>query len=124
LRMVSLNRLEQAVQQAAAAGQRRLSQEMGYLAGLSRIQYVFFLPETNDVVIAGPAEPWFRAVDGTVLGVESLKPVLHLEDLAVAMRAFPAGDRGRNKVIGCSIDPTQQGLQNMQNYLRQIGNRP
>ena len=38
-----------------AAGQP-VSDEMKYLAGLLRIHYVFFYPETGDIVLAGPAE--------------------------------------------------------------------
>ena len=44
------------------------------------------------------------------------RPVLELEDLIVALRAFsPSGNR--TNVISVSIDPTQQGLANMQQYL-------
>src|SRR6185503_16768059 len=45
LRKISLNRLEQAV----AAGGGRPSEEMRYLAGLSKIQYVFFYPDSGDI---------------------------------------------------------------------------
>ncbi len=55
LRKVSLNRLEKAVESQLASG-KPLADEMLALAGLTRIEYVFYLPETRDIVIAGPAE--------------------------------------------------------------------
>ncbi len=58
LRKISLNRLEAAISEQLAAGQG-ISDEMKALAGLTSVQYVFFYPETNDIVIAGPAEGFF-----------------------------------------------------------------
>ena len=55
LRKVSLNRLEAAIK-AQAASDRKPTDEMRFLAGLTRLQYVFFYPETGDIVVAGPAE--------------------------------------------------------------------
>ncbi len=51
LRKISLNRLEAAVKDQLDGG-KRLSDEMQYLAGLTRIQYVFCYPDTKDIVIA------------------------------------------------------------------------
>ena len=51
LRKVSLNRLEKAIQDRGGAP----TDEMRYLAGLLRVEYVFFYPETKDIVVAGPA---------------------------------------------------------------------
>jgi hypothetical protein len=64
---------------------------------------VFFYPETKDVVIAGPAEPWAEALAGQTLGIGTGRATLELQDLCVALRAF--GPNGRfPAVIGCSID--------------------
>ncbi len=113
LRKVSLNRLEAAI----AANDGFVSDEMANLAGLTRIENVFVYPETGDVVIAGPAEGWIAGVDGSVVGVKSGRPTLRLEDLVVALRAFPAkGDSA--SVVGCSIDPTEAGLRDMQYFIR------
>ena len=57
LRKVSLVRLEQAIRRRLDQGQP-LDDAMQYLAGMQRLQYVFFYPDTNDIVIAGPAEGW------------------------------------------------------------------
>ena len=40
----------------------------------------------------------------------------------MALRAFPPGHSAAN-FIGCSIDPTPDGLAAMQAFLRQIGSR-
>jgi hypothetical protein len=60
LRKVALSRLEAEVAKAAATG-RGVPSELTRLAGLTRVQYVFVYPATDDtpgeVVIAGPAEP-------------------------------------------------------------------
>jgi hypothetical protein len=120
LRKISLNRLEKAVEEALAKG--GLTDEMKYLAGLTKIEYVFFYPETNDIVIAGPAEGFIPDISGRPSGITTGVPVLELEDLVVALRAFsPQG--GKVKTIGCSIDPTQAGLANLQAFLKQVGTR-
>ena len=118
IRKVSLTRLEKALQENNGV----LTDEMRYLAGLLRARYVFFYPETKDIVIAGPAEGWAAVADasGRVVGITSGRPVLQLQDLVVALRAFAPGKSGA-EVIGCSIDPTQEGIAAMQQFLRQMG---
>jgi hypothetical protein len=118
-RYVSLTRLEQAL----ADRQGVLTDEMRYLAGLLRIQYVFFYPETKDIVIAGPAEGWMEDPVGRVVGITTRRPVCRLEDLAVALRLFGPGQKSGNTVISCSIDPTPEGLAAMQRVLRQMGSQ-
>lgn len=119
LRKISLNRLEQALE-AIVAGGGKPSDEMRYLAGLSKIQYVFFYPDSSDIVLAGPAEGWFEDLTGRVVGVDSGRPMLELEDLVVALRAYGPG-KTEGPMIGCSIDPTQEGLAKMQEFQRSIG---
>jgi len=116
LRKISLTRLEQAILQKSGV----LSEEMRFLAGLQRVRYVFYYPETKDLVIAGPAEGWAMDGFGRALGVQSGRPALQLQDLVVALRAFPPGSRGA-EMIGCSIDPTPEGLAAMQQFLRSVG---
>jgi len=125
LRKVALSRLEAEVRRAAATG-RGIPEELLKLAGLTKVQYVFIYPGADgpagggEVVIAGPAEPWMSDATGRVVGTATGSPTVLLEDLAAALRAFPPGqptDRG----IGCSIDPTQEGLAAMQAFLRKLG---
>ena len=93
---------------------------MKYLVGLLRIRYVFFYPESKDIVIAGPAEGWMTDPAGRVVGLTTGRPVLQLQDLVTALRAFPPGKKATAE-IGCSIDPTPEGLSHMQQFLRSIG---
>ncbi len=120
LRKISLNRLEQVIAEHLAAG-KPLQAEVKYLAGLTRVQFVFFYPETGDIVLAGPAEGWVEDAVGRVRGIHSGRPTILLEDLLAALRAFPPGQVRQNFVVGCSIDPTQEGLARLQRFLRQVG---
>lgn len=113
LRKVSLNRLEQVI----LGRQGVLTDEMRYMAGLLRVRYVFYYPDSKDIVLAGPAEGWAPDLSGRVVGITSGRPVIQLQDLAVALRMFPP-DGKPTEMIGCSIDPTQQGLASMQHFVR------
>ncbi len=93
---------------------------MKYLAGLLRIQYVFFYPETGDIVLAGPAEGFAEDPVGRIRGLTSGRPVLQLQDLVTAMRAYPPAGNKLN-VIGVSIDPTPEGLERLRQTLASIG---
>lgn len=115
-RAVSLTRLESAI----AENHGIVTDEVRYLAGLQRIDYVFVYPETGDVVLVGPAEGWFKDVSGRVVGLTTGKPVLRLDDLVAAMRTYAPGSKDA-KVIGCSIDPTQEGLARFQAFQQRIG---
>jgi hypothetical protein len=119
LRKVSLTRLLKLVDQAARNG-GELDDTVLHLAGLTRVQYVFYYPETKDIVLAGPAEGWVEVPGGRVVGWESGQPTLELQDLAVALRTFAPGGK-RNPLVFCSIDPTQDGLARMQQFLNEVG---
>jgi hypothetical protein len=104
MRKVSLNRLEQAI----LDHQNTLTDEMRYLAGLQRVRYVFYYPESKDIVLAGQAEGWAADASGRIVGIGTGRPVVQLQDLVAALRAFPpSGDK--TTMIGCSIDPTPEG---------------
>ncbi len=115
-RKISLNRLEQAMVDRNGVP----TEEMRNLAGLLRIEYVFYYPESKDIVIAGPAEGWVHDPSGRLVGIQSGRPICQLQDLVVALRAF-APDKQGTPLIGCSIDPTQEGLAAMQRFLRAQG---
>ena len=106
LRMVSLRRLQDAVA-AAQAQNQPLPEAVRYLAGLQRVEYVFVDPAAHDIVLAGPADGWTVNDGGEVVGRTNGQPVLHLDDLLVALRSADAARRGG---ISCSIDPTAEGL--------------
>ncbi len=118
LRKVSLTRLEAEVAKLRAAGQA-IPTDMAYLAGLTRISHVFFYPETQDVVVAGPAEGVYLNGANRAVGMKSGRAALQLQDLIVALRAFAPGDKS-TKVISCSIDPTPEGLQRMEQAMAHV----
>jgi hypothetical protein len=123
LRKVSLNRLESALAEAIDKNTQP-DAAMRYLAGLTRLEYVFYYPATQDIVIAGPAEGWVSDASGRVVGMKTGQPCLELQDLIVALRAFAPGTLD-DTVITVSIDPTQEGLQKMQQFLANLrGIRP
>ena len=121
LRKVSLNRLEAAIAERLEAGEMP-SDEMRALAGLTAVQYVFFYPDTNDIVIAGPAEGFFADPTERLIGMQTGRPVVLLEDLVTALRAYAPGAKPTS-VISVSIDPTAEGLQQMNRFLTSVRGR-
>lgn len=116
LRKVSLRGLEAAIAERKRTTQMPLlSDEMHYLAGLTRIQYVLVYPEQNDIVLAGPAEGWKVDEKGTVVGASTGLPILQLDHLLVALRTAEAAAQAP---ISCSIDPTPEGMQRFQAFMK------
>lgn len=120
MRMISLAKLQKHLQATREAGEP-ISSDVEFLAGLQRIEYVFVDPDNNDIVIAGPAEPWEMLDDGSVVGTKSGKSTMRLADLIVAFRTVETARRGG---ISCSIEPTAEGRQRLQNVLRNVKLRP
>lgn len=121
MRKVSLRGLEAAIDRCNKAG-KDLPDDIKYLAGLQRIEYVLVYPEKHDIVLAGPGEGWKVSDRGYIVGATTGRPVMLLDDLAVALRTARDAAQGG---ISCSIDPTRQGLQQLRSYvgtLRTIGN--
>ena len=118
LRKVSLVRLEQVIKKALDAG-KQPDDAILHLAGLQRIQYVFLYPEQKDVVIAGPAEGWLPDAVGRPIGMTTGQPVLELADLLTALRTYPPG-ANKPVFVGCTIDPTPEGLTNLQKIQKNI----
>jgi hypothetical protein len=114
LRKISLRRLEEAIA-ARLAEKRPVTDEMNCLAGLLQVRYVFVYPEQKDIVLAGPAEGWRVTHHGAVVGENSGRPVMMLEDLLVALRS---ADAAAASGIICSIDPTDEGLARLRRALR------
>lgn len=120
LRKVSLPRLEREIQLRRAAGQP-LDEEMHVLAGLQRIRYVFLYPESGDIVLAGPAGDWMLDRENRIVGADSGRPVLQLDDLVVITRHIFSSRDGQ---FGCSIDPTEQGLAKAKAFLEESAKKP
>ena len=137
LRMVSLKRLEAELAKHLQQGDVP-PDELLKVAGLVRANFLFVLPEHDDIVIAGPAEPWVENLAGRTVGVHSNLPTLLLQDIAAALRAYhrieQAGDQqdgvGQQqqadwlkKWVAVSIDPTADGLERLAEFQRTIPKR-
>lgn len=121
MRMVSLRGLEAACRQAMENNLGSLPQEVRFLAGLQRIQYVIVVPAQNDVILAGPGEGWRVDENAQVVGITTGRPVLQLDDLLIALRQVEAA---RGVGISCSIDPTPEGRQRYETLTRQLRGDP
>ena len=120
LRMVSLRGLQEAILEARREG-RSLPDDVALLAGLQRVEYLFVDPDRHDVILAGPAEPWTLAEDGSIVGAVSGGATLRLDDLVVALRSV---ENARREGISCSIEPTAEGRRRLQNLLSGVQLRP
>ncbi len=116
LRMISLRAVNEAL---AAAGQKNieeLPEEIRYLAGIQRIQFIFVYPEQQDIVLAGPGEGWKVDDQANIVGITTGRPVIQLEDLLVA---FQTTENARQGGVSCSIDPTEEGRKRLDAFLAQ-----
>lgn len=115
MRKISLARLSAVIKEFTDKG-ADLPDEVEYLAGLQRITHVLVYPDRNDIVLAGPAEGWKVNEQGEVVGKTTGLPVLRLQDLLVAMHHAKGN-------ITCSIDPTQEGIVRLQQFLAKQGGK-
>ncbi|HMC10445.1 MAG TPA: DUF1598 domain-containing protein [Pirellulaceae bacterium] len=104
MRMISLRAIEDAI--AKSKDGKDLPEEILFLAGIQRVEFVFLYPEQNDIVLAGPGEGWKVDENANVVGVTTGRPVIRLDDLMLAMRTT---ENARNGGISVSIDPTEEG---------------
>jgi hypothetical protein len=117
-RKVSLRGLQAALDQLRTSG-RPVTAELANLAGLTRVRFVFLDLENRDIVLAGPAEGWRVDEQGAFVGRTSGQPTLQLDDLVVALRTARAAARDRG--ISCSIDPSEEGLRQLEPLLNSRG---
>ena len=114
-RLVSLVRWEQQIEECLTTG-KPIPDEVYFLAGLQRIDQVFVFPDDHDLVIAGPAEGFVPDVVERMIGIESGRPTLRLDDLVVALRTV-----SKTRVVGCSIDPVPERLAALQKFVQAGG---
>ncbi len=115
LRKISLRAIEQAIANLKQDDiAYHLPDEIKYMAGIQRIQYIFVYPEQNDIVLAGPGEGWKVDDKANVVGITTGRPVLRVEDLMLALRTT---ENARQGGITVSIDPTPEGRQRFEAYM-------
>lgn len=120
-RVISLAKLQQTLREMHETG-GHIDDETAFLAGLQRVEYVVVDEENHDLLLVGPAEPWEVRPDGAVVGKQSGGSVLRLDDLVSAFRSVEAARRDGG--IRCSIEPTAEGRQRLQGFLKNIKLRP
>lgn len=118
LRKISLVGLDAALRRRAAAGTGPDPIER-HLAGLTRLEFAFLYPDRGDIVLAGEAGGWCDDGLGRPVAVQTGRPVILLEDLCVALRAFWPGTPGPQSV-GCSIDPAAEALERLRRFQRTV----
>ncbi|MBQ9456362.1 MAG: DUF1598 domain-containing protein [Thermoguttaceae bacterium] len=116
MRRVSLKKLNEEIAKAEAEGSE-VPDSVRFLGGLTSIQSVVLFPEEQDVVLVGPAEGWVVGPQGVLVGKETGKPIMRLDDLVAAIQAASAQNRS---VFSVSIDPTKEGLQRMSEYASSV----
>ena len=112
LRMVSLTRLERAVARRIEEG-LPVPETMSQLAGLTQIQYVMAMPETHEIVIAGPASGWQYNDQGQSVSLADGRPTLQLDDLVTVLRTFARGHTD----FGCSINTREEGIKSLKEFV-------
>ena len=120
LRCVSLARLERVVELAWAEG-KQPSEAMQAMAGLEKIQFIFFYPESGDIVLAGPGGGWTTGDNDRWVSIETGRPILRLDDFVVILRNAFGNQNGR---FSCSIDPQQENLAQTQRFLTTASKTP
>ena len=115
---VSLPRLFAEARRTLEAG-KPLSADLRYLGGMTRLRYVFVHPDSKDLVIAGPAEPVDAREPYRPLGKITGRPVLHLDDLVTALRAFGPG-RNPDR-LGCDIEITPEIKERVNAKIQAVG---
>jgi hypothetical protein len=119
-RYVSLKLLSQELAKANAE-HRTVAEDIQYVGGLTRVEYILLYPEHNDIVLAGPGEAWKLGEHGAVVGAKSGQPMMNVEDLIVA---FAQLNTAQPQAISCSIEPTPEGSLKLNELLSQIGSIP
>lgn len=115
LRLISLRKLQDAVSRRYLTGEP-LSEEMKYLGGLHRAQFVFVDHQNSDILIGGPAGRLSVGESGRVLHTASGEAALQLDDLLVMLRTI-----GNGTPFGCTIEPRRENLAKLQSFLASQG---
>ena len=113
LRMVSLKSLDREIKNCIDQG-KQIPVEVQFMAGLQRVEFLIVDAENNDLILAGPGEGLTTDAFGNVVGAKSGTPAIHLEDFLTAMRT--ADEAGAGQGISVSMNPTAEGVRNLQAY--------
>ncbi|MEL6107141.1 MAG: DUF1598 domain-containing protein [Planctomycetota bacterium] len=116
LRVVSLRRLHEQMRRRLA-DEKPISEEMFFLAGLRRVEYLFADVERKDVLLAGPAGGWRSNGLGQTVSTKTGSPIVRLDDLAIALHSELTPDVSTS----CSIEPTEAAVARFSNLRLRAG---
>ena len=120
-RVISLRGLHDRITESGVDKVAELPDEVRFLGGLQRIEYVIVDQDNNDILLDGPGEGWRVGENAVVVGVTTGRPMMRLDDLLVAFRTVkPARDEG----ITVSIDPTEEGYRNYAKLMQSLKRNP
>lgn len=95
-----------------------LPDEIKYVGGIVKLEYVFVYPDEKDLILAGPSEPIDAKDPFRPLGRITGHPVLQLDDLVTALRALK--DRIPDRV-GCDIEMTKEIDDRITKAIKELG---
>lgn len=98
---ISVPRMLEDARKRQAAGEA-IPDDVRFLRGMTKLQYIFVDTDTRDLVIAGPSEKLDKTNPRRPAGVRTGRPALQLDDLVMAFRL--AGPTAKKRGFGCSID--------------------
>lgn len=96
---------------AAIAAQQHgepVPDEVRYMRGLVKIEGVEVDAESKDIRVVGYAEPFENGIGGRIVGSHSGRPIVHLDDVAAALRIVGPGKAGQP--FGCTIQLPAEGV--------------
>jgi hypothetical protein len=94
---------------------RKTTEQQQYLAGLTGVRFVYLDERNKDVILEGPAEDtWVVRPDGMVVGEQTGRPLLQLDDFAVAWR----NTVGNHPAPSVSLDPRRESIRRIQEVIR------
>ncbi len=105
LRYISLPRLFAQVRKLQEAG-KPIPDDIKYLGGITKLQYLFVDSKNKDLIIVGRAEKIDKQFPGRPMGVKTGRPVLQLDDLVVALRTVGPGKQ--IQPFGVNIEQTKR----------------
>ncbi len=120
LTYVSLPKLFAEVKTCIEAG-KPVPEQLTYLGGLTRIQYLIVLPEEHDLLLAGPGEPWDVTSRQFATGKTTGRPVMQLDDFVVLFRQ---GNRSGPGLFGCKINPPDDSLKKSEKVAADMLGKP
>jgi hypothetical protein len=114
MRRVWLRLLANSIESDAKAG-KKLSDQQRYFAGLTGVRFLYLDEQNKDVILEGPADDsWSARPDGMVIGEQSGRPLLQLDDFVIAWR----NTIGNGPPPSVSLEHRAESIQKIQEVIK------